>query len=159
MAIGKEGVSLTHLQYADDVIFFGNWCVNNIKNLLKFLHCFQAASGLKINIGKSKLYGVGVGSEEAQSWASSLGCSDGELPFTYLGLPVGREMNKIESWKEVIKKMENKLATWKAKMISIGGRLTLVRSVLGSLPLYFFSFFRVPRGVIRELESVRSRFF
>jgi len=37
-------------------------------------------SGLKINIGKSKLFGVGVGGEETQGWANNLGCGSGILP-------------------------------------------------------------------------------
>ncbi|GKB24582.1 hypothetical protein Tco_0863983 [Tanacetum coccineum] len=43
--------------------------------------------------------------------------------------------------------------------MSFGGRLTLVRSVLGSLLLYYFSLFRVPSSVIGALERVRKNFF
>ena len=43
--------------------------------------------------------------------------------------------------------------------MSFGGRLTLVKSVLGSLPLYYFSMFRVPLSVLNALESVRKKFF
>ncbi|GJS77191.1 hypothetical protein Tco_0727072 [Tanacetum coccineum] len=48
---------------------------------------------------------------------------------------------------------------WKAKAPSIGGRLTLVKSVLGSLPIYYLSLFKAPKKVINLLESIRSRFF
>lgn len=47
----------------------------------------------------------------------------------------------------------------KAKMISFGGRLTLVKSVLGSISLYYFSLFRAPLSVINNLEQVRKNFF
>ncbi|GJR02955.1 RNA-directed DNA polymerase, eukaryota, reverse transcriptase zinc-binding domain protein [Tanacetum coccineum] len=39
--------------------------------------------------------------------------------------------------------------------MSFGGRLTLVKSVLGSLPLYYFSMFHVPLSVIKCLERIR----
>ena len=68
-------------------------------------------------------------------------------------------MNRIENWKGVMEKMRNKLSSWKARALSFGGRLTLVKSVLGSLTLYFFLLFRALRGVIRELERIRYRFF
>nr|GEU83592.1 reverse transcriptase domain, reverse transcriptase zinc-binding domain protein [Tanacetum cinerariifolium] len=40
-----------------------------------------------------------------------------------------------------------------AKTYSFGGRLSLVKSVLGSLPLYYFSLFRVPFSVINNLKG------
>ncbi|GJS98273.1 RNA-directed DNA polymerase, eukaryota, reverse transcriptase zinc-binding domain protein [Tanacetum coccineum] len=36
------------------------------------------------------------------------------------------------------------MADWKAKTMSFEGRLTLVKSILGSLPLYYFLMFHVP---------------
>lgn len=53
-------------------------------------------SGLKINVGKSKIYGVGASEEEVKLWADSLGCGYGSFPFTYLGLPVGASMRRIK---------------------------------------------------------------
>ena len=49
------------------LIFFGVWDPENIKNLVKILQCFYAVSGLKLNLYKSKLYGIGVALEEVQS--------------------------------------------------------------------------------------------
>nr|GEU42675.1 RNA-directed DNA polymerase, eukaryota, reverse transcriptase zinc-binding domain protein [Tanacetum cinerariifolium] len=46
-----------------------------------------------------------------------------------------------------------------SKTLSIGGRLTLLKSVLGASPIYAMSIFKVPRGVLKALESIRNRFF
>ncbi|KAJ9561074.1 hypothetical protein OSB04_006234 [Centaurea solstitialis] len=88
--VGKDDVKISHLQYADDIIFFGEWELGNFLNLLKILECFHLVSGLKINLQKSKLFGVGVKLDEVQNWASRLGCGSGNLPFVYLGLPVAK---------------------------------------------------------------------
>ncbi|KAJ9536053.1 hypothetical protein OSB04_un000779 [Centaurea solstitialis] len=159
LGVGVEDVKVSHLQYADDVIFFGKWSKVNLKNLIKVLECFRLLSGLKINLRKSKLYGVGIREEIVLDWARELGCEGGRFPFVYWGLPVGAVLSKISNWSPVIEKVKKKLNSWRAKSISFGGRLTLVKSVLGSLSLYFFSLFRAPSGVIRELESIRNRFF
>lgn len=45
---------------------------------------------------------------------------------------------------------------WKS---TVSGMLTLIKSVLGSLPLYFFSLFWPPSNVLKKLESIRSRDF
>ncbi|KAJ9559670.1 hypothetical protein OSB04_004830 [Centaurea solstitialis] len=159
LRIGNEGVMISHLQYADDVIFFGKWSKVNLKNLIKILECFRLLSGLKINLRKSKLFGMGINEQEVRDWAREMGCEGGILPFVYLGLPVGASMSNIKNWAPVVEKVKKKLGSWKAKWISFGGRLTLVKSVLGSLSLYFLSLFRAPRGVIGELEKIRNRFF
>lgn len=81
--IGKDDVGLSHLQYADDAICFGKWSVVNLKNLMLILHWFFKASGLKINVSKSKLYSVGVEDEEIQAWSRGIGCASG----TFLLVP------------------------------------------------------------------------
>ncbi|GJU80298.1 hypothetical protein Tco_1282663 [Tanacetum coccineum] len=47
----------------------------------------------------------------------------------------------------------------KVKTLSIGGRLTLLKSVLGATPIYSMSIFKVPHGVLKVMESIRARFF
>ncbi|GJV79108.1 hypothetical protein Tco_1514978, partial [Tanacetum coccineum] len=97
--------------------------------------------GLKVNISKSRLFGVGFDLEEVAAVASSLNCSHDSLPFMYLGLSVGKNMNFCDACVDVIDRVRNRLSAWKAKSLSIGGRFTLVKSVLGSIPVYFFSLF------------------
>ncbi|GJQ99925.1 hypothetical protein Tco_0522910 [Tanacetum coccineum] len=86
--------------------------------------------GLRINLSKSKLYGVGVSEVEVEEMAHMLKCRYGKLPFMYIGLPIGVNMNKVGSRGIIVKKFKDTLSEWKAKSISFGGRLTLVQSVL-----------------------------
>ncbi|GKB74270.1 hypothetical protein Tco_0935682 [Tanacetum coccineum] len=44
---------ISHLFYADDAMFIGEWSEQNLHNIVKVLNCFHLASGLKINIAKS----------------------------------------------------------------------------------------------------------
>ncbi|GKA01762.1 protein kinase, ATP binding site-containing protein [Tanacetum coccineum] len=60
---------------------------------------------------------------------------------------------------DVIAKLSARLSKWKLKSLSIGGRLTLIKSVLSSLPLYYMSSFKVPKGVLSKMESIRRNFF
>lgn len=89
--------------------------------------------------------------------AKQAGCGKGVLPFTYLGLPVGSNMSKIENLDDLVSKFQVRLSKWKANCLSVGGCLTLV--VLGRLPIYLMSMFHAPKGVIKKLESLRSNFF
>nr|GEU88558.1 transposon TX1 [Tanacetum cinerariifolium] len=88
-----------------------------------------------------------------------VGCGIGEFSFTYLGLSIGENIRSIKAWGPVVEKFKKRPADLKAKTMSFGDRLRLVKSVLGSLPLYYFSMFHVPLSVIKNLERIRKIFF
>ncbi|KAJ9559084.1 hypothetical protein OSB04_013698 [Centaurea solstitialis] len=90
--------------------------------------------------------------------ARILGCEATGLPFKYLGIPVGANMSLKRNWQPVVEKLHNKLSDWKAKTLSFGGRLTLIKAVMGSLPLYYFSIFKAPRSIIDLMEKLRRKF-
>ncbi|GJY95770.1 RNA-directed DNA polymerase, eukaryota, partial [Tanacetum coccineum] len=133
-----SSLNLSHLFYADDVMFVGQWCDSNINTLVHALECFHRASGLKINMSKSKILGIHV--EDVKVRKSEVLC-------------------RGYCWDEVVEKVTSRLSRWKMKTLSIGGRLTLLKSVLGSMPIFHMSIFKVPSSVLQRLESIRSRFF
>nr|GEZ57675.1 RNA-directed DNA polymerase, eukaryota, reverse transcriptase zinc-binding domain protein [Tanacetum cinerariifolium] len=77
----------------------------------------------------------------------------------FVGTKVGGYMSRAETWKEVVDKVSSLLSKWKMNALSIGGRLTLLKSVLGSIPIFHVSIFRVPSSVLHKLESIRRNFF
>ncbi|GJX19029.1 hypothetical protein Tco_0221706 [Tanacetum coccineum] len=103
--------------------------------------------------------GVNVEDGMVKNAASKLGCLVLKTPFTYLGTKVGGNMSRKQAWKEVVDKVLSRLSRWKMKLLSIGGILTLLKSVLGSMPIFHMSIFKVPSSILKSLESIRSRFF
>lgn len=73
-------------------------------NLSCVLLCFQAVSGLNINLNKSKLMGFGERKEDGLC-ARVLGCKAVHLPIKYLGIPFGKYQKGIR-WEPVIKMFE-----------------------------------------------------
>nr|GEW79874.1 RNA-directed DNA polymerase, eukaryota [Tanacetum cinerariifolium] len=138
-------LSLSHLFYADDTLFIGEWSGVNLRGIIYILKCFYLASGLQINISKSQVMGVGVSRSSVEDMAASIGCSIMETKFRYLGVMIGECMSRHKAWDDVVVKLRQRLSKWKAKTLSIGGRLTLLKSVLGASPLYSMSIFKVPK--------------
>ncbi|GKA16551.1 RNA-directed DNA polymerase, eukaryota [Tanacetum coccineum] len=155
----NSSISVSHLFYADDALIIGEWSSDNLCGIINVLKCFYLASGLQITIHKSQLLGVGVPKSEVESAASSIGCSIMNNQFRYLGVMVGENMARHKAWVDVVLKLKFRLSKWKAKTLSIGGRLTLLKSVLGASPLYNMSIFKAPKGVLKEMESLRNNFF
>ncbi|GKC16187.1 RNA-directed DNA polymerase, eukaryota, reverse transcriptase zinc-binding domain protein [Tanacetum coccineum] len=154
-----QSLCLSHMFYADDAIFLGEWSDGNISTLIHVLKCFFHASGLKINLNKSKIMGINVESAQVIQAAAKLGCLVLKCPFYYLGTRVGGSMTRVQAWQEIVEKVKSRLSKWKSKTLSIGGRLTLLKSVLGSIPVFHMSIFKVPSKVLHILESIRSHFF
>nr|GEU41238.1 RNA-directed DNA polymerase, eukaryota, reverse transcriptase zinc-binding domain protein [Tanacetum cinerariifolium] len=114
---------------------------------------------LRINTCKSKIMGVNVGDEKVKYAALKLRCLVFNTSFSYLGTNVGGNMSRVQAWTEVVDKVKSRLSNWKMKSLSIGGRLTLLQSVLGSMPIFHMSIFRVSLTVLHSLASIRCYFF
>ncbi|KAJ0836378.1 putative RNA-directed DNA polymerase [Helianthus annuus] len=155
----NSGPTLSHLFFADDALVIGEWSIENALNMARILRSFYVVSGLKINYAKSKLIGVGVGKEDVGRMALSIGCNSDTLPCTYLGLNIGANMNRLANWDPVIQAFDRRLSTWKASVLSVGGRLTLLKAVMETLPTYYFSLYKAPVAIINKLEARRRSFF
>ncbi|GJX39773.1 RNA-directed DNA polymerase, eukaryota [Tanacetum coccineum] len=103
--------------------------------------------GLKINYQKSKLMGVGVDSTEIEREANSIGCSIFSTAFRYLGIKVGDNMSRVNSWEDVISKVSSRLSKWKIKTLLIGALDSCISSTRRSPWL----------DIIRDLHSLKSK--
>lgn len=66
-----------------------------------------------------------------------------KLPFHYLGLVVGGNMSKFDAWRDLMDKTVPKLSNCKVKTLSVGGGLTLLKSVVGALPITLCLFLKL----------------
>nr|GEX71249.1 RNA-directed DNA polymerase, eukaryota [Tanacetum cinerariifolium] len=155
----QGSVSLSYLFYADDVVFIGEWSDDNLDNLIRILKCFHLASGSRINVNKSQVLGVGIPTDIVQQGASRIGCDIMQMPFKYLGVMVGDHMSRYTAWSNSIQKVRARLSKWKVKTLFVSGRLTLLKSVLGAVPIYNMSIYKAPISVLHEMEMFRNKFF
>ncbi|GKV37224.1 hypothetical protein SLEP1_g45281 [Rubroshorea leprosula] len=156
--IGNEGVAVSHLQFADDTIFFGEASEDNIGVIKSIMRTFELSSGLKINFGKSQLIGIGVEDNWRKKMAYKLCCKEGEIPFNYLGIPIGGNHKRIAMWQPMVESFKKKLATWKGRHLSLGGRITLINSVLSSLPVFLMLVYLIPKGILYSIDKIRRSF-
>ncbi|KAJ9671525.1 hypothetical protein PVL29_025297 [Vitis rotundifolia] len=156
---GSEGIEMnvSHPLFADDTIIFCEARKEYMTYLGWILAWFEAASGLKINLAKSELIPVGEVAD-LEDMAVELGCRVRVLPSKYLGLPLGAHHKALSMWDGVEERMRRRLAIWKRQYLSKGGRITLIKSTLASIPIYQLSLFRMPKSVVRRLEKFQRDF-
>jgi hypothetical protein len=150
---------LSILQYADDTIIFMEHDIEKARNLKLILTAFEQLSGLKINFHKSELFCFGEAQDDASLYADIFGCELGSFPISYLGIPIHFRRLTLSEWKFVEDRIQKRLSSWKGKLLSLGGRLVLINSVLTNMVLYMLSFFQLPKGILHKLDYFRSRFF
>ncbi|GKD62825.1 hypothetical protein Tco_1300334 [Tanacetum coccineum] len=129
-----------------------------MENIIRILNIFYIAFGLKINVHKSNVFGVGVSNNEIVSMAACTGFEPSTFSFSF-GLPIGSNMSRIVNWQVLMDCFKARMSGWKANLLSICGRLTLIKSVLGGLGIYYISIFKVSEMVVKSFESLRATFF
>jgi hypothetical protein len=152
-----DGLSI--LLYADDTILFMEDDLEEARNLKLVLVAFEKLSGLKISFHKSELFCFGKAKDRSKEYVELFGCVEGSFPFRYLGIPMHYRKLSNKHWSSIEDRFQKRLSSWKGKLLSSGGRLVLINSVLSSLPMFMMSFFLIPKGVRKRLDYYRSRFF
>ena len=87
--VGKQDEPVHILQHADDTVFVGDASWDNVIVLKAMLRGFEMVSGLKINFAKSHFGVFGHETNWVHDAAQFLNCSHMEIPFYYLGIPIG----------------------------------------------------------------------
>ncbi|XP_010653273.1 uncharacterized protein LOC104879995 [Vitis vinifera] len=136
---------------------FGSPRKKHLTHLGWILAWFEAASSLRINLAKSELIPVGE-IEDIEEMVVELGCKVGDFPVKYLGLPLGAHHKALSMWDGVEERTRRRLALWKRHYLSKGGRITLIKSTLASIPIYQLSIFRMPKLVVKRLEKLQRDF-
>lgn len=87
-----------------------------------------------------------------------LSCSISHFPFNFLGLPIRINPYKRSSWDPVLMKLHRKLATWKGKSLSLGGRVTLLNFILSVVSLFYLSFYIAQKVIIQDIIKIQRAF-
>ncbi len=135
-------------------------CVSHPEQLLYIrmvLTCFGVVTGLKVNMTKSEMVPIGE-VNGLSALADLLYCRIGSLPLQYLGMPLGASYKALVIWNPIIEKIKLRLTGWQKIYLSEGGRLTLLKSTLSSLPTYYLSLFLIPVSVAKRIECVQWNF-
>ncbi|XP_016195316.1 uncharacterized protein LOC107636310 [Arachis ipaensis] len=159
LLVGRDNIELSQLQFAYDIILFCPLEEKRVRNYKRLLRCFEMMLELSINFEKSSLILVNCNEEWVGQICHLLGCQAASLPGKYLGINLGANSRLVKTWKPLIDKVEERLSLWKANVLSKGGKLVLIETVMNSLPIYYLSLYKMPNAVAQKIISLQRRFF
>lgn len=91
--------------------------------------------------------------EEVNSLAQIFGYKKGALPITYLGVPLHHNKLRKEDLQPVIDKVIKRVAGWRGRLLSYGGRIILVWwACLANITRYLLSVIKFPSWAIHAIN-------
>lgn len=136
---------VSHLAFADDVLIFTNGAKSALQKMLSFLQEYEHISRHRINPQKSCfLTHRNIANFKRQIIAWTTGFTYRCLPITYLGAPLYIGPKKVFLFDELVAKILEWITGWKNKILSPSGWITLLRSILSSLPIYLLQSLKPP---------------
>ncbi|GKB87467.1 hypothetical protein Tco_0959739, partial [Tanacetum coccineum] len=151
-------LELINLCFADDLFIFAHGDPESATVIMEALDEFKNASGLVPSLPKSTSYFCNVLNYTNHAILQILPFEEGRLPMKYLGVHLVSSRLIYRDCKELIEKVQHRIRDWKNKSISAAGRLQLVKSVIGSMHVYWASVFILPSRVLLDFEQLMRNY-
>jgi hypothetical protein len=152
--IDNKVVKLT--MYADDLTVF----VKNekaAKCLFTELHKFSRVTGLQVNLEKSE--GLWLGSRK-NSARKPFGIKWPDKPVKALGVYFSYDKKASDklNFDDKIRKLERQLHWWKARDLSLAGKILIIKTKAISKFTYLASVLKIPKDVIKSVNNLLFNF-
>jgi hypothetical protein len=105
---------------------------------------------------KVYLYYVGVHGETLENLKDIFPHNFEELVkgFRYLGYFLNADAYKYVDWRWLLSNIEERIGMWCNIWLSLGGRYTLVKSILESQPLYWMALVAMPTSILEKIRKL-----
>jgi hypothetical protein len=144
--------------YADDAAIFINPIKEDVEAVNMILTAFGTFSGLHINLQKSTIHPIRCENVDLDHVLSPFTGSRGAFPCKYLGLQLHTRSLQKAHVQPLIERIGQRLPKWKGRWLNKAGRLTLVSSVLSSMPTYHLTVFPLAAWARRKIDKIRRSF-
>ena len=160
LKLSPTAPTIHHLFFADDSFLFGEASTLECQAVKSILNTYAQASGQRINLQKSSVVFSGnVHSDQKHQLADLLGVECVQEHGLYLGLPIQVGQNKTEAFAYLKERLSKKLVSWRTKILSAGGKETLIKVVAQTLPNYVMNCYLLPKGLCDDLQQLCCEFF
>ncbi|XP_049368158.1 uncharacterized protein LOC125833012 [Solanum verrucosum] len=155
-----RGPQINHLSFADDIIIFTAGTRQSVQLIMKTISTYEAVSDQLLNKSKSHFMVPSNTSSDIIAGIQEItGFSRKESPINYLGCPLYIGGQRIIYYSDLVDKVVKKISGWHSRILNFGGRVTLVKHVLQSIPIHTMAAISPPKTTIKYLKNIRADFF
>lgn len=141
-------------------MFFVEATERGSNSLRHLLLRYEEASGQTINAAKfSILFSKRTPAQIKALVKDSLLIQNEGRVGKYLGLPEHFGRKKKDMFASIVDKIKQKAKSWKNRFLSTAGKLTMLKSVLTSMPSHSMSCFKLPVSICKRIQSAVTRFW
>ncbi|XP_038972451.1 uncharacterized protein LOC120104769 [Phoenix dactylifera] len=149
----------SHLLFADDCLLLAQATRQDARVIQRILRDYCSVSGQRVNLSKSAIcFSPKIRVAVKTSILKMLGVGEQEGMLRYLGVPLSGQRLHSRECSSLELSIRHRLEGWQIHSLSMMGRVTLVRSVLSSIPIYLLSNFLMPVATVRNLERIFRNF-
>lgn len=124
----------------------------NVDAIMKNFENLNSYAGLRLNINKSKAY-FSKYSKYRKDVFDVLKIAEGKFLIKYMGFPLFINQIKDLDCSILIEKIQERMETWPCKLLSITGRLELIKTIVHAIILYWLQTFHIPAASITKIKN------
>jgi hypothetical protein len=109
-------------------------------------------TGLRVNYNKT-LVPINNPPKNASHLATIFGCKLENLPFTYLGLPLGTTTPLVDDLMPLVSRFDKRLFRI-SSIMTYTGRLTLLNSTLTAIPIFAMCCLELPVNILVHFKKI-----
>jgi len=154
----QGGPAFSHLFFVDDLMLFAKADRKNCVAIKDVLDSFCDLSGQKISGKNTRVYfSPIVGQRMRNDICDVLGFGSTPNLKKYLGFPI-KHRGVQQDFGFILKRIQSKLAGWKANLLSLAGRVILTQSVTSTIPNYVMQCVALPPKILQGIDKLNRNF-
>ncbi|XP_038982162.1 uncharacterized protein LOC120110654 [Phoenix dactylifera] len=147
--------AISHLLYTDDCLLLVRLTRQAARVIWRILRDYYAVSGQRVNVTNSAIcFSSKTRPAVKTSILEILGVGEQEGMLRYPGVSLSGRRLRSRDCSSLELSIRHRLEGWQMHSLSMMGRITLVRSVLSSIPIYLLSNSFIPVVLVRTLEQM-----
>ena len=145
--------------YADDTTFFVA-DLDSVGIIFATFDCFSVFSGMKINMSKCELAGIGVKRSvvTALSGVENVSLINDCVRILGVNFTYDQKLFIEKNYVACIKKLQKVLNLWGLRFMTLYGKIIVFKSLAFSKLIYVASMSSVPSDIIKLIESIHKEF-